>query len=296
MIIPSVFLTEDPKRHMSINLDSGLWQCFKTSEKGNFLKLYAILENLSYRKAYEKFLVEEFFAEEEFKVIKEDHRKGQASQDISQEMDTNWEELGVEHQFLLSGRGYVSDVFKFYYAKSGDYKGRLIIPYFNLGSTRPFYFQARAIDSNTHPKYLNFKGIKSSSILFPFNYQSEKPLYICEGAFDAMALQCLGINATTTISCHVSKEQISQLKHYQGPIVVAYDNDKAGRDGLRSFEMQRRKGRLPPINYIFPPQEYKDWSEFYARCPSHICHYVLGYKKFTLNEWDTMKELSTLDQ
>ena len=29
MIIPSVFIDNDYKRHMSINLETGLWQCFK---------------------------------------------------------------------------------------------------------------------------------------------------------------------------------------------------------------------------------------------------------------------------
>lgn len=75
LIIPSVFFTTDDKRHMSINLETGLWQCFKSGEKGNFIHLYALLESISYKAAYRKFLVDEFFAEQEFKTVKRIIRK-----------------------------------------------------------------------------------------------------------------------------------------------------------------------------------------------------------------------------
>ena len=51
LVIPSIFISNDYKGHMSINLDTGLWQCFKSKEKGNFLKLYTILEGVTYGKA-----------------------------------------------------------------------------------------------------------------------------------------------------------------------------------------------------------------------------------------------------
>jgi hypothetical protein len=60
IVVPSIFVDNDYKRHMSINTETGLWRCFKTGEVGNFLKLYAILEKCSYREAYEKFVFEDF--------------------------------------------------------------------------------------------------------------------------------------------------------------------------------------------------------------------------------------------
>ena len=51
MIIPSVFVENDRKKHMSINLSNGLWQCFKTGKTGNFIRLYSILEQITYRQA-----------------------------------------------------------------------------------------------------------------------------------------------------------------------------------------------------------------------------------------------------
>lgn len=293
MVIPSVFMDRDPKRHMSINLDSGLWQCFKSQKKGNFIQLYAELENLTYKQAYSKFLVDEFFAEE-----KPEPRKEPSKVLISEEFadfypvdaynfDSQINSLAI---MTLVQRGVINQG-TFYYALEGPYRNRLIIPY--VHDERVIFFQARALYDDQQPKYLNFRGVKSSSILYPFDYESDKPLYICEGVFDAMSLKALGYNATTTISCHASKDQMNQLKFYRGPIVVAYDNDEAGISGLRSFEMSRRKYRMPKINYTIPPKRFKDWNEAYCHDVDAVHYACHNYQPFNLNEWDTMRGLET---
>jgi DNA primase len=169
--------------------------------------------------------------------------------------------------------------------------GRLVIPYLHEGRT--IFFQARALYADQEPKYLNFRGIKASSILYPFDYESEEPLYICEGVFDAMSLKALGYNATTTISCHASREQMNQLRFYRGPLVVAYDSDEAGLAGLRSFEMSRRKYRMPRIHYAVPPKRFKDWNEAYCADVDAVHYACKNYQPFNLNEWDIMRELDT---
>jgi DNA primase len=51
------------------------------------------------------------------------------------------------------------------------------------------------------------------------------------------------------------------LRDYRGPIVVAYDNDDAGREGLERFERLRKRCCMPTFNHVFPPDGYKDWNE-----------------------------------
>jgi len=297
MIIPSIFLDNDPKRHMSINLNTGLWQCFKSGEKGNFIHLYAQLERLTYKLAYQKFLVDEFFSEEAEPIPE---NKNNTEEELSKLFTEDFKKLdwsdascryNSQAVTMLIDRGIV-DYNDFYVANQGLYYGRLIIPYRNRDKV--FFFQGRTL-SNQHPKYLNFKGMKSSSVLFPFKYDSTDPLYVCEGAIDAMSLQLMGLNATTTISCHVSMAQLEQLKYYQGKIVVAYDNDRAGLDGLRAFEIRRRKARMPGFNYCFPPVGFKDWNEAFIKDQSMLQDHLKSYKQFNLNEWDTIKELDTFD-
>jgi DNA primase len=291
LTIPSVFLQHDPKRHMSVNLDSGLWQCFKTGEKGNFLHLYCKLENLSYKEGYKRFLIEEFFNEG---TVRNDYQKKVVQEPLPvnfQLIDPSLVEVVNSSAYLFLLNRKIYDYGKFYYCKEGQYAGRLIIPYNN--HTGMFFFQARALFGQ-EPKYLNFRGIKSSTILYPFQYDSKAPLYICEGAIDAISLQLAGFNATTTISCHASRIQLEQLRYYQGPIVVAYDNDRAGNDGLRGFELLRRKVRMQSINYCFPPAKYKDWNEALQKDPQSLADSALNIKKFNLDEWDTMQSLDTL--
>jgi DNA primase len=105
--------------------------------------------------------------------------------------------------------------FKFYIATGGKYRGRLIIPFTNRNG-KLFYFQARAL-GDEQPKYLNCKNLKSSQVLYPFDYGSQEPLYITEGVFDCLSLQAVGLNATTTLSCFTSREQMLQLSQYTGP-------------------------------------------------------------------------------
>jgi DNA primase len=293
MVIPSIFMDRDPKRHMSINLDTGLWQCFKSQKKGNFIQLYSELEHLTYKQAYSKFLIDEFFAEEKeepkqepVKVLIEDEFKNFCKVDAFS-FDVELNSLAA---MTLVQRGVLNQG-PFYYAHTGPYMGRLIIPYLHEGRT--IFFQARALYADQEPKYLNFRGVKASAILYPFNYESEEPLYICEGVFDAMSLKALGYNATTTISCHVSKEQIGQLKFYKGPIVVAYDSDEAGLKGLRNFEIFRRRNRMPKIHYTLPPKRFKDWNEAYCQDVDAVHYACRNYQVFNLNEWDIMTELNT---
>ena len=57
MMVPSLFARDDYKRHMSVNTHTGLWQCFKSGEKGNFFHLVAIIDKTSYNQAESKFML-----------------------------------------------------------------------------------------------------------------------------------------------------------------------------------------------------------------------------------------------
>lgn len=249
---------------MSINLESGLWRCFKTKHTGNFLKLYSILERVTYSQAYENFLFDSLLREpikEEVKapkVIPEDLGLGPL-EEVSQEAALKSRIQSLAWDFVKS-RGMVDE--KFYIAKEGPAKDRLVIPFFNEKG-KMFFFQARALLSDAFPKYLNAKHFKSSNVLYTYDYGSYDPLFITEGVFDCLSLKKAGYNATTTLSCMVSNEQMRQLKHYQGPLVVAYDSDAAGQDGVEKFLKIARKHKIKDLYYT-SPEGGKDWNELYT--------------------------------
>lgn len=268
LILPSLFLERDPKRHMSINLDTGLWRCFKTSKQGNFISLYAKLENITYKLAYDKFILESFLAEDQEQVntpvnstVQED-----TSGFVPLTLYTKAQDATVSIAWMYAcDRGlwdYLGRERAFYVATKGMYENRIILPYEIKGSLA--FFQARALLHGMQPKYLNSRELPAANVLYPFDYGSIDPLYVCEGVADAITLQNLGFNATTTTSCSVSKTQIMQLKYYQGPIVVAYDADSAGTRGIYRFDSLRRSERMPTI-HVAKPKDAKDWNEMYLK-------------------------------
>lgn len=274
LVIPSIFLEDDYKRHMSINLDTGLWRCFKSGEKGNFLMLYSKLEHCSYREAYERLIFEDFMTKASFKKPKVFEATNR------EDIQSNLEEVEYfkpidSHPFV---EGRLLSGFKFLKAFGGRYDGRLIIPFFNRKG-RIYYFQARALDDR-QPKYLNCREVKSSQILYPFQYDSFDPLYVTEGVFDCLSLRAVGLNATTTLSCHASKDQILQLFQYRGPIVCAYDRDEAGYKGLKHFMNTSHWAMLDRIHFVSPPNGSKDWNEVLVQHgPDRLLESVTGHQR-----------------
>lgn len=255
LVVPSLFIEDDYKRHMSINLETGLWRCFKSGETGNFVKLYSMLEKCSYREAYEKFVFEDFMARGSFSPPKN------LSEFNPNTIESNLDEVEdfelCEDHPLVASR--ILSGFKFFLATKGKYEGRLIIPFINRNN-KMFYFQARAIGDEM-PKYLNCKNLKSSQVLYPFDYGSYEPLYITEGVFDCLSLQAVGLNSTTTLSCFTSREQMLQLAQYQGPLVCAFDSDGAGMEGREKFLKLAYWAKKDNIKTVIPPNNRKDWNE-----------------------------------
>ena len=259
---------------MSINLESGLWRCFKTGNTGNFVKLYSQVEGIPFRRAYEKFLFDSFIAEP-----KQEEPKPEVKAEL--EIGT-LEELHPFKDYSDYVMALASELVharcmegeKFYVCKDGLYKDRLIIPFLNADN-KMFYFQARGLTPMAYPKYLNCKNLKMSQVLYPFNYDLFDPLYITEGVFDCLALRRMGFNATTTLSCHVSKEQMSQLKFYRGPLVVAYDSDAAGQKGVSQFMLEAFKAKRSDL-FRAVPSGVKDWNELLVSDGPQYASYTAG--------------------
>jgi len=277
LIFPSVFIDDDYKRHMSINLDTGLWQCFKTGNTGNFIKLYSILESITYRSAESKLLFQSAEAgmwdlwEKQTELPIETH-------EITQKLDTsgfipvNIDSYDSNNQlvvrawkFLMDRKLFNTKEFEdspYYVAADGKYRGRLILPFKDYDG-EIFFFQARSLMNGVTPKYLNpsaENGVKSSNILYPFDFECEH-LCICEGPADAITLNLNGLNATCTVGSTVSNVQMQTLREFEGRIILAYDNDEAGARGIEKFEHLRKKYLMPNFSICTPPFKYKDWNE-----------------------------------
>jgi DNA primase len=268
----SIFV-DDSKRHLSINLETGLWQDFKSKETGNFIHLISHIEGIPYISA-EKFVARKLLnspeclfdvstvrvkneakvskVAEEFKNFKPlDLKTGYKSENLTERLAFNY----VMSRHL--GK------FKFYYCDEGKYSNRLIIPY--IWNGKPVYFQARRL-SSFGMKYLNPSreetGVKSSEILFPFN-ESHDYVIVTEGPLDAITLQLNGFNATCTQGSMMSKAQARQLKAHS--VILSYDNDDAGKEGTTKAFRLLKSLNVKSICTTSPPASSKDWNDCFIK-------------------------------
>ena len=266
--MPSLFIENDWKCHFSINVDTGLWQDFKSGKTGNFASFVSLVENIPYSKAEAKILFEDFLNDgytkleiKEFIPRKEDINlvpvNVSSYDDSNPIVRTAWSFLFGRKLFNL----VEEEVDSYYVCLEGKYKNRLIIPYKDKDNNL-FYFQARSLFNSTKPKYLNPSSegsVKPSSLLYPFDEGCL--VVVCEGPLDALTLRLQGINATATTGCRLSSHQADILKDFNGKIILGFDNDEAGRRGIKKFDELRKLKRMEDFWVCYPPPQYNDWNE-----------------------------------
>jgi len=161
-LVNSIF-TPDSKKHLSINMESGLWQCFKTKEKGSIVHLVSLMEGISYFEALTLFNRKLLDSPEllfvESKEIRQEHiRRGYRT--IIEETK-NFKKLSEASRYsdLVSERlAYKFVQYRglehqtFYVGTKGKFVNRLIIPF--SWNNNMEYFQARLL-TDYGMKYLN---------------------------------------------------------------------------------------------------------------------------------------------
>ena len=114
------------------------------------------------------------------------------------------------------------------------------------------YTARRTVDDENYPKYLNtpetidFKKREELFNLFnaiPAIKRTDKVI-IVEGTFDAMSYYVSGAeNVVATLGTSLSKEHLMKLKEYTNNIILAYDNDEAGRKNtIRAWILAKEMG------------------------------------------------------
>tara|TARA_R110000744_G_scaffold33528_3_gene78690 strand:- start:1529 stop:2518 length:990 start_codon:yes stop_codon:yes gene_type:complete len=270
-LVDSIF-AEDKKKHMSINMGTGLWQDFKSKETGNFPQLISHIEGISEQEAH-KYLGRKLFDSPEalFDVSTVRQKSLYTGESKVEEEFKNFKKLNIRTALLsdsLSDRLAAKTVisrrlqgFTFYVGEEGKYANRLIIPYKHKGSM--IYFQARKL-SSYGIKYLNpgkdSHRVQSSEMLFPFN-ESLDYVIVTEGPMDAIALQLNGLNATCIQGSMMSYTQARELRGRK--VILSFDNDEPGREGAVKARNILLRLNTPNIQQVQPPEGYKDWNAFH---------------------------------
>ena len=297
----SPFVQNDWKKHMSINVDSGLWQCFKTGRTGNFTRFYAETEEIPYFRAYRDLMIKnfEFLGEDIPEQVKEER---QLELDISKLIPLNIESGYSDDPDVLRAWSLLFErkLFteenppeaEYYLCMEGKFHNRIIIPF--QRESIVYYFQGRAL-GDQRPKYLNPSSEiapNPSEILYPYN-EDDDHLVICEGPLDAKSLQLQGVNATATMKNYVSPRQAEILSTFQGDIVLGFDNDDAGHFGCKRFDELRRERLMQDFHVCSPPPGYKDWNEAHIK-GENLHSWVMSESSLYNFEYKLLNEINLL--
>ena len=268
-VMKSIFVENDWKRHLSINVDSGLWQCFKTGTSGNFISLYAQAEGIPYFRAQRDLLIKnfEFLGEEVPELVRTEHQLELDTSKLipltikSAYSDDKDEVLAWSFLFgrKLFNENEEEDA-PFYLCMHGRFHNRIIIPF--KSEELVYYFQGRTLH-DARPKYLNPStdiAPKPSDILYPYDEERDH-VVVCEGPLDARSLQLQGVNATATLGSSISTRQAEILSRFNGKIILGYDNDEAGQRGIDKFDRTRKELRMEGFEVCPPPSGFKDWND-----------------------------------
>lgn len=300
-IMTSPFEDSGYQKKFSMNVYTGLWQDFKAHDKGDFIKFYALTNGIPYYLAKQRLLILNFGTLE---LESSEEIAPPVVEKTEELIDCDLEPIGYDELvsldsydnlkkmamlFLLERNLYKDSLSKFYLAREGRYKNRIIIPYLYDGEI--YYLQARSIPGyNQFPKYINPPtsiGAKSSDILYPYD-EDESYVVVTEGPIDAISLQNAGVNATCTQGSYVSYTQMQELCTFRGRFILSYDNDKQGKQGTLGFEKIRRMCRMPPFHVVFPPKQFKDWNE--ACCSGFDVKKYIEYHSEVFDAFYVMKE------
>lgn len=140
-----------------------------------------------------------------------------------------------------------------------EHNGTVIIPIKDSFGTLLFNKYRRNPWSDVGPKYWYSKG-GHVAIYNPkaMEYPDDELLIYCEGEFDTLAIESLGIHScTSTGGASSFQEHWAVFFENKTNVIICLDNDEAGVKG--SIKIQQL---IPQAKILFLPNGYKDVTEY----------------------------------
>lgn len=105
-----------------------------------------------------------------------------------------------------------------------------------------------------------FEGSYKGRVWVPPGFQPAGEVWVTEGVLDALSLIQAGRQAVSAISAgHVPGDWLASLRHAKLRLVIALDNDRAGRDGAAKLAAACTEHGIDHV-LAFPP-EGRDWND-----------------------------------
>jgi len=216
---------------MFIHKESALINCFGCFLHGNIFTLlkYSGITGIDAIVYLQKFAKDGYTAEEVKKALEQfvTNRKGDKQDEtIKYENIEMPQHRLIDNNFYLEKRGITSAEMKEWnmaVVTQGKHLGWILIPIYQDGVLRNYFMRDTFGPGKIYGSYPRHDLLAGLDLSLDTN----APLYLTEGIFDAIALRKAGVQAVACLSNRLLKGQVTVLKRYS-KIVVVPDNDKMG--------------------------------------------------------------------
>lgn len=221
---------EDNSRHLGMNIESGLWNCFVCGEKGNLVQFVMKMNECSYQEAI-RFLQNLGTANViSSNVVRDKLHSLLKSRDENRIKRISYT---ISLHPYLANRGFTQESCNLWEIGYLDLIDRIIIPAKGKDKKIKGYIY-RSVKEGEKPKYLYTAGEGwKSGFLFGEHLiaNNTKEVVLVEGPLDAIWLRQNGINAVALLGASLSEKQKIILAKYQ-TVVLMLDNDIAGKGAM----------------------------------------------------------------
>ncbi len=294
----------NPSGGKSKHPEKGSFRCWKTDSMGSLVHLVSDWDSIPYEDAEEMLCgmtslralekkVHEFFGYKEELEATQVKPEPIIKKIVELPPETyEIEKLYPNHWMRVRATEYLKNrkipLMGLYVCTDGDYKNRIIIPYYNWHGDL-IWFNGRLMnDKKGSIKYLKCKsdglGVSQEDILYMTSWPKDgTKIYLMEGEFDAISISLAGLVGCAIGGKFISDVQLEMLRRYQ--IVLAFDADPgnkndAGLKALIEIGTTLIERGFSNISYVRPPKVYKDWNKLLVeRNPETIRMYVEKYEK-----------------
>jgi len=220
------------EKHLSIHSKKAIMNCWVCSfddfeVKPNFLDLISKLEDISRFEAYQKIKdldieVEDDYRQKEQRAISRSVKLPSGCESILGEKSSTHKSLAVKY---LTDRGFglgISGKYNLSFCATGDYYGRIIIPFYKAGQLVTFtgrdYLNRRGV-----PRYLTCPVDESiltpKEVLYGLDYFKGSCLRIVEGATDRWRF---GDSSVALSSNSISDKQIDLISRIDAELLSIF--------------------------------------------------------------------------
>jgi DNA primase len=299
----------NPSGGKSEHPEFGSYRCWLTDEMGSLVKLVSKLEKIDWDEA-ESLITGKSSLRELEKKVHVFFGSNQVEENIELNKPKIKQLLELPNSsFLISELGnhhmghkassYLNSrkipIEGLYVCVAGEYKNRIIIPYYNKNKEIIYYNSRLLSDEKKSLRYMKCPTeiVDQKNVLFMTDWPSAgSKIYIEEGEFDAISLKISGFVGCACGGKFLSDNQIELIRNYIP--VLAFDADAAGLEAMINIGKSLLEKGFTQINYVRPPKLFKDWNKFLIeRNSATIKAYINKYEK-TFN--DTTPDLLMLNR